>query len=79
MSFFFRTLSDANDASWVHQPVTYLVVAAVCLVIALRYLRRALSPIGALVQAVTAAVIVTSAAVLAFAMLLVAAYATTTH
>lgn len=79
MSFLFRILSAANDASWVHQPVTYLVVAAVCLVIALRYLRRALSPIGALVQAVTAAVIVTSAAVLAFAMLLVAAYATTTH
>lgn len=73
MSFLFpispATL-DAFDASWSHQPIIYLTVAAVCLMVALRFLKRALSPIGALIQAVAAAAIV---AVLALAMLFIAA------
>jgi uncharacterized membrane protein len=67
---------DAFDASWMHQPITYLSVAVVCLVIVLRFLKRALSPVGALVQALVAAAVVAFAAVLALAMLVVAAVTT---
>jgi hypothetical protein len=59
-----------------HQPITYLAVAAVCLVVALHFLKRALSPIGALVQVVAAAAIVAFAAALALAMLIIAAVLT---
>ena len=79
MSFLFLSSPatlDAFDASWMHQPITYLTVAAVCLVIVLRFLKRALSPIGALIQAVAAAAIVAFAAVLALAMLVIAAVVT---
>jgi hypothetical protein len=79
MSFLIRTSPaplDAFDASWMHQPIIYLTVAAVCLVIALRFLRRLLSPIGVLIQTVAAAVIVAFAAVLALAMLVIAALTT---
>lgn len=67
---------DAFDASWTHQPITYLTVAAVCLVIALRFLERALSPAAALIHAVAAAAVVAFAAVLALAMLVVVAFTT---
>ena len=67
---------DAFDASWTHQPITYLTVAAVCLVIVLRFIKQALAPIGALIQAVVAAAIVAFAAVLALAMLIIAAVTT---
>jgi hypothetical protein len=79
MSFLFPTSPatlDAVSASWTHQPITYLAVAAVCLVVALRFLKRALSPIGALIQAVAAAALVAFAAVLALAMLVIAAFTT---
>jgi hypothetical protein len=66
----------ALGAPWLHQPLTYLAVAAVCLVVVLRFLRRALFPIGALIQAAAAAAIVAAAAVLALAMLIIAAFAT---
>lgn len=79
MSFHFRTppaLLDAFDASWTRQPIIYLAVAAVCLVVALRFLKRALAPIGALLHAAAAAAIVVCAAVLALAMLVIAALTT---
>jgi len=79
MSFLFPTSPapvDAFDASFMHQPITYLAVAAVCLVVVLRFLKRALSPIGALVQAVAAAAVVAFFAVVAFAMLVIAAFMT---
>ena len=79
MSFLFPTPPaplDALDGSWMHQPITYLGVAAVCLLIALRFLKRALSPIGALIQALSSAAIVAFAAVLALAMLVMAAFTT---
>ncbi|WP_433831005.1 hypothetical protein ACQP2E_12370 [Actinoplanes sp. CA-015351] len=82
MSFLFPTTSpatvDALDAAWMHQPLVYLAVAAICLLIALRFLRRALAPIGALIQAVAAAAVVAFAAVIALAMLVLAAV-TTAH
>lgn len=77
MSFLFPTSSvplDAFDAPWMNQPITYLAVAAVCLVVALRFLKRALSPIGILIQAVAAAAGAAFAAVVALALLLIAAY-----
>lgn len=67
---------DALEASWMHQPITYLAVAAACLLIALRFLRRALSPIGALVQAVAAAAVVAFATAFALALLIFAAFTT---
>jgi len=77
MSFHFRTspaLLDAFDASWMQQPIIYLAVAAVCLVVALRLLKRALAPFGALIHAVAAAAFVACAAVFALAMLVIAAF-----
>ena len=41
---------DAIDASWMHQPIVYLLVAAICLMVVLRFLKQALAPIGALIQ-----------------------------
>ena len=64
------------DAAWLHRPIIYLAVAAICLAIALRFLRRALSPVGALIEAVAAAAVVAFTLVLAFAMVLVAAFMT---
>ncbi len=75
MSFLFPTAPPPaiTFASWMDQPITYLAVAAVCLVIALRFLKRALAPIGALMQAVASAAVVAFAAVLALALLVIAA------
>jgi hypothetical protein len=39
-------------------PLLYLLIAAICLILALRAMRRALAPIGQLVQAVAAAALV---------------------
>jgi len=64
---------DAIDASWMHQPIVYLLVAAICLMVVLRFLKQALAPIGALIQAVAAAAVVAFAAVLALVLLTVAA------
>jgi hypothetical protein len=61
------------DAPWVHQPIVYLIGAGLCLVIVLSFLKRALVPIGALIQAAAAAAVVAFAAVLAVAMLAIAA------
>lgn len=79
MSFLILTspaVPDAFAASWMHQPITYLTVAAVCLVIVLRFIKQALAPIGVLIQAIVAAAIVALAAVLALAMLIIAAVTT---
>jgi hypothetical protein len=65
---------DAVDASWMHQPIIYLAVAAVCLVIALRFLRQALAPIGALIHAVAAAAVVVFTAAFALTMLVAAVF-----
>lgn len=65
---------DAIDASWTHRPITFLIVAAICLMVVLRFLKQALAPLGALIQAITAAAIVAFAAVLALVMLIVAAF-----
>jgi hypothetical protein len=67
------SLADVLDAAWLHQPVVYLALAGLCMIVVLRFLKRALSPIGALVQAVAAAAVVSFAAVIAFAMLILAA------
>ena len=80
MSFLFPTTSpaavDALDASWMHQPLVYIAIAAICLLIALRFLKRAIAPIGALIQAVAAAALVAFTAVIALAMLVLAAVTT---
>jgi hypothetical protein len=47
----------------------YLVVAGLCLLLALHYLRRALAPIGVLVNAVAAVVVVIVAISLAIVFL----------
>lgn len=65
---------DTLDVTWMHQPITYLALAGLCLVVVLRFTERALSPIKPLVQAITAAAVVAFAAVLALAMLIIAAY-----
>ncbi|MEU4237359.1 hypothetical protein [Actinoplanes sp. NPDC026619] len=61
-------------AAWTHQPATYLVLAAVCLLIILRFLKRAMAPMSGLIRAATAAAVVAFAAVLALAMLVLAAF-----
>jgi hypothetical protein len=58
-----------------NQPITYLTVAAVCLVVVLRYLKRAMAPTGALIHAIAAAAVVATATVVALAMLVIAAVA----
>jgi hypothetical protein len=76
MSLLFPSLptsSDAFEASWMNQPIIYLAVAAVCLVIVLRYLKRAVAPLGELIHAIAAAAVVAFAATVALAMLVVAA------
>ena len=67
------TATGALDAPWMHQPIVYLVGAGLCLVVVLSFLKRALAPVGALIQAAAAAAIVAFAAVLAVAMLIIAA------
>ncbi|WP_229068211.1 hypothetical protein [Actinoplanes sp. DH11] len=67
---------DVFDAAWMQQPVIYLAVAALCLVVVLRFLKRAVAPLGALIQAAAAATVVALAATTALAMLVVAALMT---
>lgn len=62
----------AQPANDLHRPATlYLLGAAMCLVIALTYMKRALAPIGTLVQAVAAAAVV--AFTISIALVLLAA------
>src|SRR5215213_3822339 len=68
---------DAITASWTDQPLVFLVLAAFFLLIALRFMRRALAPVGALVQAVAAAALV--AVSIGAALVLLAAAAFITH
>ena len=79
MSFPFLTSPaplDAADTSWAEQPIIYLALAAACMVIVLRLLKRAMSPIGALLQAAAAAAVVAFTALLALAALIIAAWMT---
>lgn len=79
MSLLFPTtpaVPGAFPPVWMNQPIVYLAVAAVALVIALWFLKRALAPIGTLIQAVAAAAVVAFAAVLALAMMIIAAFTT---
>jgi hypothetical protein len=55
------------------QSLLYLVLAALFLVIALRFMRRALAPIGTFVQAVAAAAVVAFAIGMALVLLAAAA------
>jgi hypothetical protein len=55
------------------RPLLYLVVAGVCLVLALRLMKRALAPIGLLVRPVAAAVLAALAIGTALAFLTAAA------
>lgn len=64
---------DALDAPWLHQPIVYVALAALCLCLVLRYLRRAVAPIGAFIQAMAAAAVVACATGLALILLLAAA------
>jgi hypothetical protein len=68
---------DAITASWSAHPLLYLVLAALFLLVALRFMKRALAPVGALVQAVAAAALV--AVSIGAALVLVAVAAFTTH
>jgi hypothetical protein len=78
----FSTVRLRNDpllGQWQGEPeflrdhaAVYLFIAAICLIIALRYLRRALIPIGPLVR-VVAAVAVVALAIGAALVLLTAA------
>jgi hypothetical protein len=68
---------DAIAASWTDQPIVYLVVAALSLLLALRLMKRALAPVGALVQAFAAATLV--AVSIGAALVLLAAAAFGTH
>lgn len=70
------TLMNVIDTSWAPQSTVYLAVAAVFLVVSLFVLKQALSSIGALMQAVATAVIITFAVTVAVAMVVVAAFAT---
>jgi hypothetical protein len=70
-------------ALWTDQPqflrdhgLIYLGIAALCLVVALRYLKRALAPIGPLVQAMAAVAIVTLAVSAALVFVVAAAFHT---
>ncbi|BFU45435.1 hypothetical protein [Krasilnikovia sp. MM14-A1004] len=67
---------DGQSASWIHHPLTYLAVAAVCLMVALRSLKRAMSPMKALIPAFAAAAFAVVATLLALSMLIIAALAT---
>jgi len=71
------THSYTVDASWTDQRLVYLVLAAFALLIALRFVKQALAPIEALIQAVAAAVLVAIA--ISLALVLVAAAAFSTH
>jgi hypothetical protein len=79
----FLTSSASNDLLDMVRtapPVAYLLLAALCLVVALRllrYLRKAFMPLGALLQMVTATLVVTVA--VGVALLLVAAAAVSAH
>jgi hypothetical protein len=68
---------DVIPASWTDHQLVVLVLAVFFLVIALRFMKRALAPIGALVQAVAAAGLV--AVSVGAALVLLAAAAFTTH
>ena len=61
------------DVGWLDRPIVYLALAAISLVIALRFLRRAVAPIGALLQAATAAIVAVLTIGLALALIAVAA------
>jgi len=65
---------DIFDVSWADQPIVYLTLAAVALLIALRLMKRALAPIGALVQAVAAAAVVAFTIGLALVLVVAAAF-----
>jgi hypothetical protein len=73
MSFIFPS---SPATSWMEQPATYLAVAAACLMITLRFLKRALSQMGALIHAATAAAVVAFTAVFALAMVVIATFLT---
>ncbi|MEV0897102.1 hypothetical protein [Actinoplanes sp. NPDC049802] len=57
------------------EPFLYLAVAAVCLLLALRALRRAFAQVGALLRAATAAAFIAFTTTLALAMVAAAALA----
>ena len=77
------TTTAGFDAAWADRPaildgkLLVLIAAAFFLLIALRFMKRALAPIGALVQAVAAAALV--AVSIGAALVLLAAAAFTTH
>jgi hypothetical protein len=68
---------DTVDISWIDQPIVYLVLAALSLLVALRLMKRALAPIGALVQAVAAAAVVVVTIGLALVLVVAAAFSGT--
>lgn len=65
---------DAFVASQVDRPQVYLIFAAVSLVVALRFAKRALAPVGALMQAAAAAAVVAVAIGVALVLVAVAAF-----
>jgi hypothetical protein len=65
---------SASLMSLLDTPIAYLVVAAACLLIGLASLRRALAPLGTLLRAAAAAVLITVTTLAALAMVAVAAF-----
>lgn len=63
-----------NGFSLDESALLYLVLAGVCLMIALRYLRRALQPVGPLVQAFAATAVVAFAIGIALVLIVAAAF-----
>jgi hypothetical protein len=64
---------DALDLTATGQQTLYLVLAVLALLIALRFMKRALAPIEVFVQAITAAAIMAFAIAVAIALVLAAA------
>jgi len=64
------------DLSSAGQRTLYLALAAFALLVALRFMRRALAPVEVLVQAVAAAAVVAFAIALALALVTAAALST---
>jgi hypothetical protein len=80
----FDNVQQFQAALWASEPaflrdraLVYLVIAGVCLLVALRFLRRVLAPIGLLVHAIAAVAIVTLA--VSAALLFLAASALSGH
>jgi hypothetical protein len=63
--------SPISFASWADRPLVYFCLAGLALLVVLRFAKRALAPVGAMIQAVAAAAIVAFALVMGAALVAV--------